>query len=62
MEQKAQATWNQKNSIVVAWILNYIELNVGLCLQNFKSASDMWNRLKELYHQVNKAGKILSWY
>eukprot|EP00268_Persea_americana_P045371 TRINITY_DN4622_c0_g1_i1.p1 TRINITY_DN4622_c0_g1~~TRINITY_DN4622_c0_g1_i1.p1 ORF type:complete len:229 (+),score=31.44 TRINITY_DN4622_c0_g1_i1:829-1515(+) len=54
-DAKFAATWSQNNSKVVTWILNSSESNISSSLQAFKKASDMWDHLKKLYHQANKA-------
>ena len=45
--------WTQNNSKVVTWVLNSIESNIALSLQSFSEVSDIWNHLKNLYHQAN---------
>lgn len=50
--------WTQNNSKVVTWILNSIESNITLSLQSFSKVSDIWNHLKNLYHQANMTRKF----
>lgn len=58
-DAKATTTWTQNNSKVVTWILNSIEPSISLSLHSFSKASEMWNHLKKLHHQTNKARKFL---
>lgn len=57
-EDRNAAAWDQNNSKVVTWILNSIDTCITLWLQSFSKASEMWTRLRSLYHQVNKAWKF----
>eukprot|EP00268_Persea_americana_P025756 TRINITY_DN25109_c1_g1_i1.p1 TRINITY_DN25109_c1_g1~~TRINITY_DN25109_c1_g1_i1.p1 ORF type:complete len:194 (+),score=28.25 TRINITY_DN25109_c1_g1_i1:528-1109(+) len=57
-DEKAVATWNQNNAKVVTWILNSVDPSLSMSLQAFTKASDMWNPMKKLYHQTNKARKF----
>ncbi|XXG51957.1 hypothetical protein AAC387_Pa03g0404 [Persea americana] len=58
VDEKAVATWNQNNAKVVTWILNSVDPSLSLSLQAFTKASDMWNHMKKLYHQTNKARRF----
>lgn len=58
VDEKAIASWNQNNAKVVTWIVNSVDLPVSISLQAFTNASDMWDHLKKLYHQTNKARKF----
>ena len=57
-DEKAVATWNQNNAKVLTWILNSIDPSLSMSLQAFTKASNMWNHMKKLYHQTNKAKKL----
>ena len=57
-DEKAVATWNQNNAKVVTWILNSVDPSLSMSLQAFTKASDMWNHMKKLNHQTNKARKF----
>ncbi|XXG90666.1 hypothetical protein AAC387_Pa12g2380 [Persea americana] len=58
VDEKAVATWNQNNAKVVTWILNSVDPSLSMSLQAFTKASDMWNHMKKLNHQTNKARKF----
>eukprot|EP00268_Persea_americana_P042906 TRINITY_DN42998_c0_g1_i1.p1 TRINITY_DN42998_c0_g1~~TRINITY_DN42998_c0_g1_i1.p1 ORF type:complete len:254 (-),score=43.67 TRINITY_DN42998_c0_g1_i1:1786-2547(-) len=57
-DKKPITTWQQNNAKVITWILNSIDQSISLSLQAYTKASDMWNHLKKLHHQANKARRF----
>lgn len=58
VDGKEIATWHQNNAKVLTWKLNSIDPSISWSLQAFTKAFDIWNHLRKLYHQTDKAKKL----
>lgn len=47
------AAWQCNNDIVTSWIINSVSKNIAASIPRNASAKDVWDLLKERYHQTN---------
>lgn len=46
-------TWDVSNSKILTWINNYVSQSIGVQLEKYDNAKEVWDHLKHLYAQSN---------
>ncbi|XP_061372207.1 uncharacterized protein LOC133314702 [Gastrolobium bilobum] len=45
--------WNRCNSMVISWLLNSVSKDIAYSLMYFINAYDIWNDIRNHFHQAN---------
>ena len=54
-DEKKIVSWNTKDGKIKTWILGSMERQFFMNLKPYKTAKDMWDYLKKVFHQGNSA-------
>ena len=54
-DEKKILSWNTKDAKIKTWILGSVEPQYILNLKPYKTSKEMWEYLKQVYHQGNSA-------
>ncbi|KAK0571978.1 hypothetical protein LWI29_024352 [Acer saccharum] len=52
------ATWDAKNSMVMAWLVNFMEKDISANYIGYSTANDMWDNLSQIYSGLGNQTQI----
>ena len=53
----AYGVWEAKNAIVMAWLVNSMEPKVGKTYLFYKTTSEIWNVVREIYSNLENTAQ-----